>query len=104
MLRALNINRLIPHIDFLENDIYAKQSKIVAVTETWLEPHLQSSISSPLGHFSSASVGAGRGIGAFTKTFIHACSVIDINFQCVISRKVQAFVFLKRRAEIAQSL
>ena len=99
-----NINRLLPHIDFLEDDIYAKQSNIVAITETWVEPHIESSISSPLGHFYGASVGAGKGVGAFTKTSNECVGAFineDFQILCIpLNESVQlCFVYLSSNCD-----
>ena len=50
-------------------------------------------------------MGAGRGIGAFTKTFIHACSVIDNNFQilCVPMNDLVQLCFLYLSRDCDQS-
>ena len=62
---VLNINRLIPHLKDLEEDIYAQRSELIGVVETWIDPSNPPLLSSPLGTFYGSSVGNGKGVGAF---------------------------------------
>ena len=101
---ALNINRLIPHLDDLENDFYVKRSKIVGVIETWIKPGSEAAISSPLGNFYGASAGSGKGVGAFS--FSKEKDVIPVignNFQilCIpLNEEVQlCLVYLSHNCE-----
>ena len=95
-LLMLNVNRLKPHIEDLENYLYSIQSRMIAVVETWIDPYEEETIQSSLGNFTGASIGNGKGVGVFIPSNkAKHLTVIEESFQLLtipIQNELQAII------------
>ena len=105
-LYMVNTRSLKLHLRDLETDIFATKSNVVAVVETWINPDEERHINSSLGIFHGASLGRGKGCGAFLCNPTDTFSSIENQFQILsvaVDERIQiVIVYLSNYANFQQ--
>ena len=102
----VNVRSLLLHLEDLEGNIYAGQSRLIGVVETWMDPHGNHNLDGPLGKFVGASIGKGRGCGAFLKKDYDCTPIAQDTFQILrvkYENDVQVlFTYLSKDCDFGQ--